>query len=464
VSLLAAAGIAILALGLWAGARRSAARAEHFWATAWCSMLAAGVLVTFAPDRHGDPVYAFLGPVFPAGQLAGACAFARGRAPGWIAPLAIALGVVRAAGMAWGFKPQVAWIPLAMEPAGSLAAAWILHRAAQRPGAPRMLSALPVLLVVAAACDLATAMSGIAVHGVPISIAVMWSALVIVGLPLEVHLAVNRDRHHLANLHYRTEAALEQSQERFRALSESAFDLVAELDGNERFTYVNPRYEEVLGFPRAELIGRQPIEFLHPDDVEIAKRFAAAADTGDVGAEGVVRARRSDGSWIWLENVARSYVTPDGSRRWVMHSRDVSERMRREEMRDRDHALLALSASDSENRFRMLADEAPELIAEFDAQGRCTFANARFCEILGLDPKTLIGSTPERLIHPDDFQAARNELRQALRSEGRTQGVYRLRHVDGGWRTFEQTGRAYRSSSGALRFVSIARETRAGAR
>jgi hypothetical protein len=30
--------------------------------------------------------------------------------------------------------------------------------------------------------------------------------------------------------------------------------------------------------------------------------------------------------------------------------------------------------------------------------------------------------------------------------------------MDGGWRWFEQTGRAYRSSSGALRFVSISRE------
>jgi PAS domain S-box-containing protein len=457
LSWLAGVGVALLALGLWAGARRSRGRAERFWALAWCSTLVSGALVLLAPSPPTTALIAFLGPVFPAGQLAGALAFAPGRAPAWIVPSALALGLVRAASVAWGFTPLVSWIPLGVEPAGTLVAAWLLHRAARRDGAPWMLSVLPALLVVAAGCDLATAVSRVATQGAPVWLAVTWLALAISCLPLQLHLALNRDRHQLANLQFRTEAELEQSQARFRAIAESGFDLIAELDGDERFTYVNPRYEEVLGYPRAEMVGRWPIDFLHPDDVEAGLSFAAAADTGDV-AESVVRARRSDGSWIWLENVARSYVAPDGQRRWVMNSRDVSERMAREEMRDLDHARLALSAAESEDRFRVLTDQAPELIAEFDAGGRCTFANARFLELLGLDPKVLIGSTPEPILHPDDFPVAQAALSRGLHSDERTHGFYRMRHVDGSWRWFEQTGRAYRSSSGALRFVSIARD------
>jgi PAS domain S-box-containing protein len=457
VSLIAAGAIAFLTIGLWAGARRSRERAERFWAVAWCSTLASGTLL-LVPCSDSTTLISFLGPVFPAGQLAGALAFAPGRAPGWIVPVALVLGLLRAASVTWGFEPLVQWIPLAVEPVGTLVAAWLLHRAARRKDVPWMLGVVPALLVVAAATDLMTWLADTASQGAPAHIAVLWCGLVLSCMPLQVHLAVNRDRHHLANLQYRTEAALEQSQARFRALSECAFDLVAEVDGDERFTYVNPRYEEVLGYPREHMLGRWPIDFLHPDDVQAGLRFAAAADSGEVSAEGVFRVRRADGSWIWLENVARGYMAPDGRRRWVLNSRDVSDRMLREEMRDRDHARLARNAADSEDRFRVLTDEAPELIAEFDAHGRCTFANARFHELLGLDPKLLIGSTPERLIHPDDLAAARAELRQALLSEGRTRGVYRLRHLDGGWRWFEQTGRAYRSSSGALRFVSISRE------
>src|SRR5262249_42648666 len=46
-----------------------------------------------------------------------------------------------------------------------------------------------------------------------------------------------------------TEARLRDSERRFRELAENVNDLVAELDENGTFTYVNRRFEEGLGWP-----------------------------------------------------------------------------------------------------------------------------------------------------------------------------------------------------------------------
>ena len=258
---------------------------------------------------------------------------------------------------------------------------------------------------------------------------------------------------------------LHHTQERFRALSESAFDLVAELDAGERFTYVNPRYEEVLGHSREALLGQLPTDLMHPDDQPSARPFAEAASGAGRASGLVVRARHRDGHYVWLENAASGFTTAEGERRWVMNSRDVTERKARELLHERTRERLeeavtesTAALQESEARFRALADHAPELISEFDGLGRYTFANAAFRDLLGRDPQALLGTTPEPLVHPDDLEVSRAGMARALAEHGRSHAVHRLRHADGSWRWFENTGRAYFTARGKLRFVSIGRD------
>jgi PAS domain S-box-containing protein len=124
-----------------------------------------------------------------------------------------------------------------------------------------------------------------------------------------------------------------------------------------------------------------------------------------------------------------------------------------EQVSERTKALQS-----SEARFRALANHAPELISEFDEKGLYTFANASFYELLGLDPEHLIGKPPQELIHPDDLPESRRGMRHALAQEATSRALHRLRHSDGSWRWFDNTGRAYRASDGQLRFVSIGRD------
>ncbi len=114
-------------------------------------------------------------------------------------------------------------------------------------------------------------------------------------------------------------------------------------------------------------------------------------------------------------------------------------------------------SQDSE-RFRALTDHATELVAEFDENGRYLYASPSFQALLGIDPAELVGTVPRDLIHPDDRDRTTERFAAAVGGESESHSVHRLRHRDGSWRWFENTGRAYRTQRGELRFVSLGRD------
>jgi PAS domain S-box-containing protein len=406
----------VAAAGLFAARERPVV----LWTLAWVSVLVVGALALI-PSPFAPLGVAFLAPFFPGCQLAGALALTRGSAPLWLVAATVGVAILRVLAHAQGPEGAELAMGVALEPLSTLAAGGLLAQRARREPAAHGLGLLALLLGFAALCYGASAWSQIASGGISLWLSLTWAGLLGVCLPLQLRVAAQQDAQRQAGLRHRAEAELHESRERFRALTESSFDLVAELDGDERFTYVNPRYEEVLGYPREALIGRLAVDLLDPVDYPLAARFAEEASrAGRVGGF-VVRARHRDGHYIWIESAASAFVTPDGERRWVMTSQDVSDRLAREERGARAREQLEEAVSErtaelqaSEARFRALAEHAPELISEFDDRGRYTFVNASFRDLLGRDPKTLIGTPPEPLIHPDDLATSRAGMARAF--------------------------------------------------
>ena len=227
--------------------------------------------------------------------------------------MGLALALARLAATQYPLGEIDTLIALLAEPAGTLAAALVLIPIARRERRPLSLILTPGLLLFAATLDLVSA-HGLASEGtLAIPMALAWLALMAAGLPMQLHVAGQQTIQHYDRLREHSEAELRETQERFRALTESAFDLVAELDGDERFTYVNPRYTEVLGLPAESFLGRYPREFVHPDDVPAAVAFADEATSG-VATGLLTRARHREGGFRWLESSARGFTSPPTAR------------------------------------------------------------------------------------------------------------------------------------------------------
>jgi PAS domain S-box-containing protein len=98
----------------------------------------------------------------------------------------------------------------------------------------------------------------------------------------------------LAEQKSRTEAALEHFFERTNALT-------AICDGDGVYRRVNPAWQQVLGYAPGEMIGRQSIDFIHPDDRDAAEHAALSTVEGQPVVNLVARMRARDGSYRWLQ-------------------------------------------------------------------------------------------------------------------------------------------------------------------
>ena len=78
----------------------------------------------------------------------------------------------------------------------------------------------------------------------------------------------------------RAEAALKKSEKRYRQLVETMNEGLGLTDQNYIFTYVNPRFCEMLGYSRDEIVGCKLIDFVHDDYKELMKDQIARRKKG----------------------------------------------------------------------------------------------------------------------------------------------------------------------------------------
>ena len=62
---------------------------------------------------------------------------------------------------------------------------------------------------------------------------------------------------------------IRSSEERFKALSENAPDIIYTLNDHGAFTYINPAWERILGHPKEEVIGQYFVKFAKEEDSRI---------------------------------------------------------------------------------------------------------------------------------------------------------------------------------------------------
>ncbi|HEX7829472.1 MAG TPA: PAS domain S-box protein [Thermoanaerobaculia bacterium] len=210
------------------------------------------------------------------------------------------------------------------------------------------------------------------------------------------------------------------------------------LDGSYR--YVNDYIEVMLGYSKAEYLERfSSVQELIPDgDRETFATITAAMVAENRGGTNLFRLIRKDGRVIWCESHCSVIVGPDGTPTGVRGvSMDVTERV-----------LADIALRQTEERFRHLANAAPVMIWTTNASGEAEFQNKRITEFTGDDD--LIGNRWLSVVHPDDFERAKNLMTQAHVEHYFTPFEMRARRYDGDYREIYIAATPQQSADGTF--------------
>jgi PAS domain S-box-containing protein len=205
----------------------------------------------------------------------------------------------------------------------------------------------------------------------------------------------------------RAEAALRESEARFRAAFESAaigMALVG-LDGHP--LEVNHALVEMLGYAEEEMRTHAFAEFTVPEDIEPNLTLFQQAVAGDIERYHVEkRYLHKDGHLVWGHMSAGVVRDAAGKPLYLVnHVQDITKRKQAEE---------ALQASEA--RYRMVVRNLPQtVVLLFDAELRHTFADGPGLQALGLTPEGLEGRTVWETL-PSDLAAALAHHYEAARS------------------------------------------------
>jgi len=130
----------------------------------------------------------------------------------------------------------------------------------------------------------------------------------------------------------RAEAALQESEQRFRALIEKSTEMLLVLGQGGRFQFWSQGAVETLGWTPEEQLGRSALDLVHPDDRQSLERTLSlvAAAPGAL-SRGVVRWRHRDGSWRQIEATVRNLLQDPAVRGVVLNARDLTSQRLLEE-------------------------------------------------------------------------------------------------------------------------------------
>ncbi|MDF1505266.1 PAS domain S-box protein [Roseisolibacter sp. H3M3-2] len=224
------------------------------------------------------------------------------------------------------------------------------------------------------------------------------------------------------------ERKLREQDEHFRRIIENTSDYVMTCNTAYELTYVSPSARTILGWEQEDMLGKVPVELIHPDDLAtVGRDLATAAAAPGTSVRTEYRIRHKDGSWRMFESVGRTispHTFDDGI---IAIARDVTDRKAAEEALQR-----------SEEHFRALIENGNDMLLVSDPQGRLTYVSPSMTRVMGYEPSALLGVTPADIMHPDDVAEAMASVGRLVAAPGTVEVItYRARHADGSWRLIE---------------------------
>jgi diguanylate cyclase (GGDEF)-like protein/PAS domain S-box-containing protein len=233
-------------------------------------------------------------------------------------------------------------------------------------------------------------------------------------------------------------------QERlFRTLFENAGAGIFLLQG-DRFTAVNSALVELSGYSREALLSQELSNLVHSDDRDLVIGRARARQRGEnVPAQYQYRIVRADGEVRWVELTAGMLFMETGPVT-VGTLYDLT-----------DHYRLQQQLRASENKFRMLVENATDIMYRLSKDGTVEYVSPNWRHLLGHPVEEVEGAHFSKFVHEDDVDTTARFIEQVVASGERVESIeFRMRQHNGDHRWYSSNAAPLINDEGQVDGVS----------
>ncbi|KJU86578.1 PAS/PAC sensor signal transduction histidine kinase [Candidatus Magnetobacterium bavaricum] len=206
------------------------------------------------------------------------------------------------------------------------------------------------------------------------------------------------------------EADLLAANTQLETLINTIPDIIHFKDPDRRFVMVNNAFEQHLGITREYVIGKSPEEFFPPS-------FAETVRESD---DAMIRLKRphrceqkmttQDGI-VYFDTIKAPLLDSGGNLIGILGvSRDITE-----------HKRFEHSLRESEERYRVLAENSKDIIARVDSNGQYLYINPAISLYWPIKPEEVIGKTFRVFGFPEDRAIRREEYAKKVFDTGQPQ-------------------------------------------
>ena len=191
--------------------------------------------------------------------------------------------------------------------------------------------------------------------------------------------------------------SLKISVESLHRLTDNMKDVIARIGPDGTILYASSSHKRVLGVEAEAVIGTMIFERLHPDDiVKVLTIFSQAVAKGRSPDPFVLRYQHADGHYLWMECSSDVLINEQGNFNGaVLSSRNVTQRKEME---------VALQRS--ELRYRLLADNASDVIWTMDMDLNLTYVSPAVKKLRGYTPEEALSQNIKDILTPKSAERA----------------------------------------------------------
>jgi PAS domain S-box-containing protein len=225
-------------------------------------------------------------------------------------------------------------------------------------------------------------------------------------------LLLNGKKHLILALHDNTQRKKAEeeklkTEKRYRSLIEYAPDGIVLIDSIGEMKFASNSAIRMFGYDANEMSKLIPNELTHPDDLKLvlAAMSDLIADPSKVHTL-EYRFKHADGSWHWIQSTFSNLMSDKSVEAIVINFRDINESVK-----------AAEELKQSEQMYRLLADNVSDVIWTMDNNFKYTFISPSIYQLRGLTQAEAMVENYEQSMNPASLQIIKKNLEEGMRNE-----------------------------------------------